>query len=421
MNKQSNDTWKIKTRKNMNENKKFYNPKKPRIVLKKGKAKPFWNQNPWVFSGAIQEIRGGQPEDGDLVEVLDDKLNFIAKGYVSLNSSIRVRLITWQLHHKIDKNFYRDKIKEALYYRNNTLLLRTKSSAFRLIHGESDGIPGLIVDKYNDFLVAQFLTPGIERRKDMFLKILKEETRAEAIMERYSSGYRTKEGLPEIEYQIHDNATPPTVIPIKEYDLPFEVDWQRGQNTGFYLDQRENRLRLSKYANNKNVLDAFCYTGAFGIYMAVKGKAKHVTFIDNSNYVLEQAKNNAQLNKVQNATFQQLDLYKTQLPTDMQYDMIILDTPRLLQDQASVEQGKQELKQLYTNMANLLTKNGILAITERSNMLNWNDFLITFNQAMQATDSTFRIIETSTAGPDYPLLPICWEQTPLKMIIVAKI
>ena len=155
--------------------------------------------------------------------------------------------------------------------------------------------------------------------------------------------------------------------------------------------------------------------------MAVKGKAKHVTFIDNSNYVLEQAKNNAQLNKVQNATFQQLDLYKTQLPTDMQYDMIILDTPRLLQDQASVEQGKQELKQLYTNMANLLTKNGILAITERSNMLNWNDFLITFNQAMQATDSTFRIIETSTAGPDYPLLPICWEQTPLKMIIVAKI
>ncbi|HNZ66964.1 MAG TPA: class I SAM-dependent methyltransferase, partial [Planctomycetota bacterium] len=292
----------------MNENKKFYNPKKPRIVLKKGKAKPFWNQNPWVFSGAIQEIRGGQPEDGDLVEVLDDKLNFIAKGYVSLNSSIRVRLITWQLHHKIDKNFYRDKIKEALYYRNNTLLLRTKSSAFRLIHGESDGIPGLIVDKYNDFLVAQFLTPGIERRKDMFLKILKEETRAEAIMERYSSGYRTKEGLPEIEYQIHDNATPPTVIPIKEYDLPFEVDWQRGQNTGFYLDQRENRLRLSKYANNKNVLDAFCYTGAFGIYMAVKGKAKHVTFIDNSNYVLEQAKNNAQLNKVQNATFQQLDL-----------------------------------------------------------------------------------------------------------------
>jgi 23S rRNA (cytosine1962-C5)-methyltransferase len=332
-----------------------------------------------------------------------------------------VRLITWQLHHKIDKNFYRDKIKEALYYRNNTLLLRTKSSAFRLIHGESDGIPGLIVDKYNDFLVAQFLTPGIERRKDMFLKILKEETRAEAIMERYSSGYRTKEGLPEIEYQIHDNATPPTVIPIKEYDLPFEVDWQRGQNTGFYLDQRENRLRLSKYANNKNVLDAFCYTGAFGIYMAVKGKAKHVTFIDNSNYVLEQAKNNAQLNKVQNATFQQLDLYKTQLPTDMQYDMIILDTPRLLQDQASVEQGKQELKQLYTNMANLLTKNGILAITERSNMLNWNDFLITFNQAMQATDSTFRIIETSTAGPDYPLLPICWEQTPLKMIIVAKI
>lgn len=408
------------------EPKKFYVPKKIRAILKKGKAKPFWNYNPWVYSGAIQEIRGGLPHDGDIVEVCDDQHQFIAKGHVSTKSDIRIRLITWDAHRVVDKNFLRYQIKQAVYYRDQILLMRTRTNAYRLFHGEADGIPGLNIDRYNDTVIVQFLIPALERRKDILIPIIQEETHAKYIIERYSAGYRTAEGLPEIEYQVHGKE-PENKIRIKEYDLLFDVDLSRGQctslSTGFYFDQRETRQALLKYARDKEILDGFCYTGAFSIYLAQKGHAKSVLGIDNSNYVLEQARANATLNNVQNVTFQKGDMYQeiqTLQQNGQKFDMIILDPPRLIRDRDSLELGKKNLIELYQNAIDILNNRGLLVISERSDCLNWEDFFILFNKSMHLKNQSFRIIETFTAGSDYPIHPTCWEQTPLKTIVAVK-
>jgi len=417
----------LKEEKSLSEEpKKFYITKKIKAILKKGKAKPFWNYNPWVYSGAIKEIRGGLPQDGELIDVCDDEHQFIAKGHVSNKSDIRIRLITWDAHRTVDKNFLRYQIKQAVYYRDQILLMRTRTNAYRLFHGEADGIPGLNIDRYNDTVIVQFLIPALERRKEILLPIIQEETHAKYVIERYSAGYRTAEGLPEIEYQVYGKE-PENKIRIKEYDLLFDVDLSRGQctslSTGFYFDQRETRQSLLKYARDKEILDGFCYTGAFSIYLAQKGHAKHVLGIDNSNYVLEQAISNATLNNVQNVTFQKGDMYqdiKVLQENGQKFDMIILDPPRLIRDKASLELGKKNLLELYQSASEVLNNHGLLVVSERSDCLNWEDFLILFNKSMHLINQPFKIIETFTAGSDYPIHPTCWEQTPLKTIVAVK-
>lgn len=265
--------------------KKNFGSQRPRAYLKKGKAKPFWHHHPWVYSGAIKNVKG-KPQDGDIIAVFDDAGDFVGKGFYNSKSQIRVRLLSWDLHEKIHNEFFHRKIKQALYLRETILMMRTKSNAYRLINSEGDGLPGLTVDRYKNYLCVQFLSLGMELHRDIIIKILKQETKINNIVERYSAGYRKREGLEEIDFR-YEGDEPKEDLQIKEYELKFYTSLQKGQKTGFYIDQRENRHRLTKYAYNKKILDAFCYTGSFGIYMLTKGKAAEVVFLDSSSYALE--------------------------------------------------------------------------------------------------------------------------------------
>lgn len=399
--------------------KKYFGSNKPRVILKKGKAKPFWYHHPWIFSGAIQEIKGN-PEDGDIVEVLDEENRFIAKGLINHKSQIKVRLLTWDQHEKIDGNFFRSKIHQAISLRENILIMRSKSSAYRLVHSEGDGLPGLTIDRYNDFLVVQFLSTGMEKRKEMILDILKEQIKPQGIVERYPAGYREKEGLVEIDCMVHGK-TPPKMT-ITEYGVKFYVDLQKGQKTGFYLDQRENRLLLTRYGYNKRILDAFCYSGGFGVYMLSKARPGEVVFMDSSSFALELAQENASMNSTATAVFSKKDIFK-EIPemekAGEKYDMIVLDPPKVSPDRASLVTGTEALINLNKHAVNMLPPGGILATCDCSGNISWEDFFKIVNKAVLDANRSLKIFETLGAGPDHPVNPACLENSYLKVIVAA--
>lgn len=399
--------------------KQFFGSNKPRVILKKGKAKPFWYHHPWIFSGAIEEIKG-DPKDGDIVEVLDDENRFIARGFMNHRSQIKVRLLTWDLHEKIDGNFFRTKIHEAIFLRENILAMRSKSSAYRLIHSEGDGLPGLTVDRYNDFLCVQFLSTGMEQRKDMILDILKEKTEVEGIVERYQLGYREKEGLEEIDHVVHDKA--PEKMAITEYGLKFYVDLQKGQKTGFYLDQRENRLFLSKFGYKKRILDAFCYSGGFGIYMMGKSKPTEVVFMDSSQFALDLAQENLRMNSSLHAVFSKVDLFK-ELPematAKEKFDVIILDPPKVAPDRTSLASGEDALTSINAAAVKMLVPSGILVTCDCSGLVSQESFLKIINKAALDSGRQLKIFELAGAGPDHPINPACMENTYLKVVMAV--
>lgn len=400
--------------------KKYFGSNRPRVVLKKGKAKPFWYRHPWIFSGAVQEVKG-EPEDGDVVDVMDETHRFIGKGFYNSRSQIRVRLLSWDMHEKINDFFFRRKIHQAIFARDVVLGMRSKTSAYRLVHGEADGLPGLVVDRYNNVLSAQFLSLGMERNKESILEILREEANVKTIVERYSAGYRQREGLEEIEYRVH-GPTPPEQLEITEYGLKFAIHLQKGQKTGFYLDQRENRMEVSRYGHKKKVLDAFCYSGGFGLYLLAKGKASHVVFMDNSPLALELVQENLKSNKQDeaNATLCKADIFE-KLPQmergGEKFDIVILDPPKVSPDKASLEAGIKSLHNLNTTASRMINPGGILVTCDCSGSIDWEEFLKILNRCTIDAGRSFRIFHTLGAGPDHPINPACVENSYLKVVI----
>jgi len=387
-----------------------YKPKQ--IFLKKGKAKPFWYHHPWVFSGAIKDIKG-HPQSGDVVELYDDQRKFIGKGFFNDQSQIQVRLLSWNLHEKINRDFFKCKIQQAIALRHN-LQLTSKANAYRLVHSEGDGLPGLTVDTYNRFLCVQFTSFGMDKRREMILDILQKELSPKCIVERYSAGTRRLEGLPEIDYLSH--GTPPEFIEIEEYGLTFKVSLAKGQKTGFYLDQRENRLYASKFTYNKRVLDAFCYTGGFGVYSINKGKAQEVVFLDTSKWALHLAEQNTQLNKNSKSTFIKKDAFKYLSQIEEKFDVIVLDPPKVAPTKSNVKSALFALKNLNTDALNLLTSPGILITCDCSGDISVNDFLTTVNRAAIDANRTLRIIQILGAGPDHPVMSSSIDSSYLKVL-----
>lgn len=389
------------------------------VFLKKGKAKPFWYRHPWVFSGAVKTVKGN-PEEGDIVEVFDHDRRFIAKGFYNSASQIMVRLLSWDLHEKLDYKFFERQITNAISLRDNTLALSSKTNAYRLIHSEADGLPGLTVDRYDNIISVQLTSWGMDRRREMIFDILKKITKVPTIVERYSAGIRKQEGLPEIGYAV-SGENPPEKTTIHEYGLNFQVSLARGQKTGFYLDQRENRLLASKFSYQKRVLDACCYSGAFGIYMAKKGKAKEVVFLDTSKFALEIAKENALLNNCTNSTFLHKDVFKDLEEMHKEgekFDVIVLDPPKVITSKSNLQTGLAALKSINTTAMKMLNDHGVLITCDCSGMISVPRFMQTVNSAAMDANCDAKIIENRSAGPDHPQNPACPENTYLKTFFV---
>jgi len=389
------------------------------LVLKKGRDKSLRRRHPWIFSGAVEK-GGGKP--GETVEVRDASGKVLAHAAYSPKSQIRARVWTFGAAEAIDADFFRGRIQKALALRE-ALPAAKHANALRLVHGESDGLPGLVVDRYADVLVAQFLAAGVERWRDPILDLLSELSGCEAIFERSDAEVRKLEGLePRVGFaRGNRNASR---CPIIEYGLNFRVDVEQGQKTGFFLDQRENRQRVRALAAGREVLDGFCYTGGFSI-AALAGGAKRVTAIESSAAALEVANENLAANPLDasKVEFERADVFaklRTLRDQNAKFGLIVLDPPKFAPTAAQVKKAARAYKDINLWALKLLEPGGLLATFSCSGGVSAELFQSIVAGAALDAGADAKIVERFTAAADHPVALEFPEGEYLKGLLVLK-
>jgi 23S rRNA (cytosine1962-C5)-methyltransferase len=376
-----------------------------KVALKRGREKPVLNRHPWIFSGAIKNIEG-ECTDGDIVTVVDSRGNFLAQGYLNRRSQITVRLLSWIEEETIDRSFFRHRLEQAIAIRQ-PLEENPATSAYRMVNAESDFLPGLVVDRYNEYLVTQFLTLGIERWKGEVVSLLGELLPFRGIYERSDVEVRKKEGLPPTTGLLAGQERPALVYVI-ENGHRFIVDIKQGQKTGFYLDQRENRQKLTRYCRGKTVLNCFAYTGAFAVYAAGAG-AKKVVNVESSAEALKLAQRNMALNgfdrlddeHVEGDVFQVLRQYRDE---ERNFDLIVLDPPKFAYSQSQVQAACRGYKDINLLAMQMLRPGGILFTFSCSGLVSPELFQkVVFGASVDAGRNV-QIIEKLSQGFDHPIL-----------------
>jgi 23S rRNA (cytosine1962-C5)-methyltransferase len=391
------------------------------IQLKRGREKSLKRRHPWIFSGALEKVQG-KPGAGDTVAVLDASKNALAQAAYSPKSQIRARVWTFDPKEEVDALFLRNRIQKALALRE-ALPAAKHTNALRLVHGESDGLPGLVVDRYADVLVAQFLSAGVERWRDPILDSLMELSGCAAIYERSDAEVRKLEGLPAKAGFARGNRNAAR-CPIIEYGLNFRVDVEQGQKTGFFLDQRENRQRVRSLAAGRQVLDGFCYTGGFSV-AALAGGATRVTAIESSAAALEVAKENLAANPldaskvqfVQADVFAQLRKLRDQ---NAKFGLIVLDPPKFAPTAAQVKKAARAYKDINLWALKLLAPGGLLATFSCSGGVSAELFQSIVAGAALDAGGEAKIIERFGAAADHPVALEFPEGEYLKGLLVLK-
>ena len=390
------------------------------IFLRQGRGKPVRNRHPWIFSGSVARIDGGV-EGGDLVRVVDSRGQYLATGYINRRSQIVVRLLTWDPDEPIDVGFWRQRLERAIAGRVRLAAGGDKAeqtNAYRLVHAEADGLPGLIVDRYAGWLVVQSLTLGMARRQEEIVGLLADLLEPRGIYARNDAAVRQKEGLP-LETGLLWGTEPPDLVEITEHGYRFLVDLRHGHKTGFYLDQRENRRRTAIYCAGAEVLNAFAYTGGFGIYASRAG-ARSVTNIDTSADVLALAEENLALNGcpdqelIAGNSFQVLRHFRDE---GRCFDLVILDPPKFAASQAQVRGATRGYKDVNLLAMKLLRPGGHLVTFSCSGLVSSDLFQkIVFGASVDAGRDA-QIIEYLAQGPDHPVLLTFPESAYLKGLV----
>jgi 23S rRNA (cytosine1962-C5)-methyltransferase len=388
------------------------------VWLKKGREKPALNRHPWIFEGAIERVEG-DPAGGDVVTVRDARGEFVGYGYVNRHSQITVRLLSWDPAEQVDERLWASRIAGAVA-RRRSWAGRSETTAYRLVYAEADLLPGLIVDRYNDFLVVQCLTLGIERRKAELVDALVQVAGPVGIYERSDVDVREQEGLPPAT-GVCWGAEPPPEIEILENGHRFLVDVKTGQKTGFYLDQRVNRSVLARYASSMEMLDAFAYSGGFSVYAAAAG-AGPVTLLDASDSALDLARRNLALNGwnrdmdafVKGNVFEVLRQYRDQ---GRSFDLIVLDPPKFAPTRQHVHRASRAYKDINLLAIKLLRPGGLLFTFSCSGGIDALLFQkIVFGASVDAGRDV-QVLEQLSQGPDHPVLLSFPESAYLKGLV----
>lgn len=391
-----------------------------RVILKKGRARPFFGRHPWLFSGAIQTVQG-TPKDGEVVSVFSSDNQFIAKGLFNSKSQIRVRLYSWNEGEELNESFWKSKIQNAIALRENTLGFSPKS-ACRLINSEADGLSGLTVDRYGDFLSVQLTSLALALQKDLLFKILSETLQPKGILVKADKTLAALEGL-EIASGPHWGEEPEGPVVIEENGLQFELNLAVGQKTGYYLDQRDNRLAVQKYAKGLKALDACCYTGGFALNLSKAG-ALSVKALDTSKPALKAAQRNAELNSLTNIEWLEADAFeylKGAADRSEKFGIIVLDPPKFVRsfkDKASALQGYAKLNELAIR---LLEANGILVTCSCSGLVSKEDFLTVLSSVSERSRRDIQVLEQRGAASDHPVSATCPETEYLKCFICRAV
>jgi len=391
----------------------------PALLLKPGREKSLLRRHPWIFSGAIARAEGN-PGLGDTVDILSSRGDFLARAAYSPFSQIRARVWTF-VDERVEEGLLRRHVQAALE-RRTALGLDSSTSAFRLIHAESDLLPGLIVDRYADVLVMQCLTAGAELWREPLADLLLEETGAKAIYERSDADVRELEGLPQRAGPLRGK--PPARVQIREYGLQFVVDIEKGHKTGFYLDQRENRHLLQDFCAGKEVLNCFCYTGAFTVHALAAG-AESVLSVDTSAEALGLGQENVDLNKPPEGraewaaadVFQALRKYRDEARS---FDVIILDPPKFAPTLAQADRAARGYKDINLLAFKLLRPGGVLFTFSCSGGVDAALFQkIVASAALDAAVDA-AILRTMTQAPDHPVLLSFPEGAYLKGLVCTR-
>jgi 23S rRNA (cytosine1962-C5)-methyltransferase len=390
------------------------------VTLKKGREKSLLRRHPWIFSGAIHHV-DGEPASGSTVDLLSSDQQFLARASYSPSSQIRARVWTFE-HEPVETEFFRKRIRSAIQTRE-TWSLTSETNSYRLIYAESDNLPGLIVDTYNDVLVIQCLTAGAEYWKETFADLLIEETDIAIVYERSDADVRKLEGL-EPKVGLLRGTLSTFQFPIIENSLKFLVDLQSGHKTGFYLDQRRNRLQVRELVKDKDVLDCFCYTGGFTVN-ALAGGAKSVLSVDSSADALELCKENIVLNdlptekhtSLEGDVFQLLRKFRDEARS---FDMIILDPPKFAPTASHADKATRAYKDINLLAFKLLRPGGILVTFSCSGGVDAGLFQKIVAGAALDAGVEAQIVERLSQGADHPVSLHFPEGTYLKGLVCLK-
>ncbi len=390
------------------------------MFLKPGRDKSLLRRHPWIFSGAVQRVDEGVASGGTL-DVLSADGQFLARGFYSPNSQIRARLWTFA-DEPVDADLFRARLRAALALRS-TWKLAEVTDAIRLVYAESDGIPGLIVDRYGDVLVMQCLTTGIEAWRDVIADLLLEETGLTTIFERSDADVRDLEGLPARVGLLRGELSSP-LFAISEYGVQFNVNLSSGQKTGFYLDQRANRQEVRRLGPGREVLDCFCYTGGFGVN-ALAGGAKSVLAVDVSAEALGMAAENVRLNGLAAEKMEYLEADVFQALRKFRdarrsFDMVILDPPKFAPTVSQVEKAARGYKDINLLAFKLLRPGGLLVTFSCSGGVDAALFQKIVASAALDAGVEARIVQHLSQGADHPVALQFPEGTYLKGLVCYK-
>lgn len=389
----------------------------PTVVLKPRRAQPFFNRHPWVFAGTISRLVG-DPQPGDEVLVRSAEGQFVARGLFNPDSNITVRLYSWDESQALDSAFWASRLDAALALRRD-VMVGDETTAYRLVFSESDGLSGLTVDKYGDWLMVQITSRALADRRDLLFDLLQDRLQPRGIWLRTEKGIGESEGLKLTDGLVRGEV-PPRPLSIKENGLTFLVDVAEGQKTGAFLDQRENRAAVTRFTNGKRVLDLFCYSGGFGITAASRG-ASSVICVDSSQPALDAARVNADANQIgDRIEFVRSDVFKyleQAKASGDQFDVVVLDPPKMARSQSGFDQAMRGYHSLNAMSASLLRSGGILVTCSCSGRVSREDFELMLANVATSLRRPIQILESRGQPPDHPVSPNCPENSYLKCYI----
>lgn len=392
------------------------------LILKPGRDKSLLRRHPWIFSGAIQYL-DGDPKSGETVNLLSSDGDFLARAAYSPHSQIRARVWSFSITEDIDSDFFANKIRQSVSTRL-ILELEKVTDAYRLINAESDGLPGLFVDRYGDILVLQSLTAGSDFWKDIIADILFEETGVSSIFERSDAEVRGLENLKPVVGRLR-GIDPNIPQVITEYELKYNINFESGHKTGFYLDQRDNRFRLRQLAEGRDVLDCFCYTGGFSIN-ALIGGARSIIAVDSSAEALDQGRENLALNvkPAQNMEWCRGDVFTVLRDFRDQgrsFDLIVLDPPKFAPTAAQAQKASRGYKDINLLALKLLRSEGILVTFSCSGGVDPPLFQKIVASAALDASTDLQIMEYLSQAMDHPIAINFPEAGYLKGLVCLKL
>ena len=388
-----------------------------RVILKKRQEKHLSQGYPWVFANQIWKTEG-EPTRGDVVAIYNSVDVPMGRGLYHESSQITVRLLTTDMDRPIDEGFFEERVRSAHALRAG---FYRDASHYRVVFSESDGLPGTIIDRYNDVLTWTCICAGMEQRRDLILDVLEKIYRPSAIIERNDSWLRSKDDLESKTGVLRGDYNGP--VEIEEGGLTFQVDVLNGPKTGFFMDQRHHRALTARFAKERRVLDVCCADGGFGLQAAHQGAAS-VHFIDSAAHALERVKENAQRNGIETSlTFDNtdaLDRMGKLVDDKASYDLIILDPPAFAKSRRHVETATRAYQRMNISGFQLLSDQGILATSSCSQAIKESDFLKIVRYSARKAGVSLRLLYRGMQPPDHPVIDAMPETQYLKFYVFQK-